>query len=42
MAFKRLQVAQGHWRRLDATEFSLVRAGVRFEDGVEIEPQLLT
>ena len=40
MAFKLLQVAEGHWRRLDATEpVPLVRAGVCFEDGVQIEPQ---
>jgi len=40
MTFKLLQVAEGHWRRLDAAELvSLVRAGVGFEDGVQIEPQ---
>ncbi len=40
MAFKPLQVAEGHWRRLDAAELvPLVRAGVVFEDGVQIEPQ---
>jgi hypothetical protein len=40
MAFKLLQVAKGHWRRLDAAELvPLVRAGVAFEDGVQIEPQ---
>ncbi len=40
MAFKLLHVAQGHWRSLDAAELvPLVRAGVRFEDGVQIEPQ---
>ena len=40
MAFKLLQVAEGHWRRIDAAELvPLVRAGVRFEDGVQIEPQ---
>ena len=40
MAFKLLQVAEGHWRRLDGAELiPLVRAGVRFEDGVQSEPQ---
>jgi putative transposase len=40
MAFKLLQVAEGHWRCLDAAELvPLVRAGVRFEDGVKSEPQ---
>ena len=40
MAFKLLQVAEGHWRRLDSAELvPLVRAGVRFEDGVQSEPQ---
>jgi hypothetical protein len=40
MAFKLLQVAEGHWRRIDAAELvPLVRAGVSFEDGVQIEPQ---
>jgi transposase-like protein len=40
MAFKLLEVAEGHWRRLDAAELvPLVRAGVQFEDGVQIEPQ---
>ena len=40
MAFKLLQVADGHWRRLHAAELvPLVRAGVGFEDGVQIEPQ---
>ena len=40
MAFKLLLVAEGHWRRLDAAELvALVRAGVVFEDGVQIEPQ---
>jgi putative transposase len=38
MAFKLLQVAEGHWRCLDAAELvPLVRAGVRFEDGVQSE-----
>ena len=37
MAFKLLQVAEGHWRCLDAAELvPLVRAGVRFEDGVRV------
>ena len=36
MAFKRLQVADGHWRRLHAAELVLlVRAGICFEDGVD-------
>ena len=40
MAFKLLQVAEGHWRRLDAAELvPLVRARVQFQDGVQIEPQ---
>ena len=40
MAFKLLTVAEGHWRCLDAAELvPLVRAGVAFEDGVQIEPQ---
>jgi transposase-like protein len=40
MAFKLLQVAEGHWRRIDAPELvPLVRAGVGFEDGVRMEPQ---
>jgi transposase-like protein len=40
MAFKLLKVAEGHWRCLDAAELvPLVRAGVAFEDGVQIEPQ---
>ncbi len=40
MAFKLLLVAEGHWRRIDAAELvPLVRAGVRFEDGIQSEPQ---
>ena len=40
MAFKLVQVAEGHWRGLDAAELvPLVRAGVCFEDGVQIELQ---
>ena len=40
MAFKLLQVAQGHWRRLDGAELvPLVRAGVVFTDGTRVEPQ---
>ena len=36
MAFKLLQVAEGHWRSLDGAELvPLVRAGVRFENGVQ-------
>jgi len=40
MAFKLLLVAEGHWRSIDAPELvPLVRAGVTFEDGVQVEPQ---
>ena len=40
MAFKLMQVAEGHWRGIDAAELvPLVRAGVVFEDGVQVEPQ---
>ena len=40
MAFTLLLVAEGHWRRLDAPELvPLVRVGVCFEDGVQLEPQ---
>ena len=40
MAFKLMQVAEGHWRAIDAAELvPLVRAGVLFEDGVRVEPQ---
>jgi putative transposase len=40
MAFKLMQVAEGHWRRIDGAKLvPLVRAGVGFEDGVQIEPQ---
>jgi putative transposase len=40
MAFKLMQVAAGHWRRIDGAELvPLVRAGVGFEDGKKIEPQ---
>ncbi len=40
MAFKLLQAAQGHWRRLDGAELiPLVRAGVVFKDGNQVEPQ---
>ena len=36
MAFKLLHVAEGNWRRLDgAALIPLVRAGVRFENGVQ-------
>jgi hypothetical protein len=36
MAFKLLQVAEGHWRGLDGAELvPLVRAGVRFENGAQ-------
>lgn len=40
MAFKLLEAAAGHWRRLDgATLLPLVRAGVRFVDGLRVERQ---
>ena len=40
MAFKLLEAAQGHWRRRQCrTDRPLVRAGVRFEDGVRVERQ---
>jgi hypothetical protein len=40
MIFKLLHVAEGHWREVDAAELvPLVRAGGRFEDGAQIEPQ---
>jgi len=38
MAFKLLEAAQAHWRRLDGAELiPLVRAGVGFIDGVRVE-----
>ena len=38
MAFKLLEAAQGHWRRLDGAELlPPVRAGVRFADGMRVE-----
>jgi hypothetical protein len=38
MAFKLLEVAQAHWRRLDDAELiPLERAGVRFVEGARIE-----
>lgn len=40
MAFKVLEAAQRHWRRLDGADLiSLVRAGVRFVDDVRVERQ---
>jgi transposase-like protein len=40
MAFKLLQAAQNHWRKLDGAELvPLVRAGVVFKDGARVEPQ---
>jgi hypothetical protein len=40
MAFKLLQAAQGHWRKLDGAELvPLVRVGVVFKDGTRVEPQ---
>ena len=39
MAFKLLDMAQQRWRRLDgANLLPLVRAGVRFVDGVRLDP----
>jgi hypothetical protein len=38
MAFKLLEMAQQRWRRIDAPTFvALVRAGVRFIDGIQEE-----
>jgi hypothetical protein len=38
MAFKLLLMAQQRWRRLNASELMpLVRAGVRFHDGLRVE-----
>ena len=38
MAFKLLEMAQQRWRRLDgADKLPLVRAGVRFVDGIQLE-----
>jgi putative transposase len=38
MAFKLLLMAQERWRKLNGAEFlPLVRAGVRFEDGIRVE-----
>jgi transposase-like protein len=38
MAFKLLEAAQAHWRRLDGAELiPLVRASVRFVDGARVE-----
>ena len=40
MAFKLLEAAQRHWRRLDGPALiPLVRAGVRFVDGVRVVRQ---
>ena len=39
MAFKLLEMAQLRWRHLDGAQLlPLVRAGVKFVDGVEVEP----
>ena len=36
MAYKLLDMAQGRWRRLDGAQLlALVRAGIRFVDGVQ-------
>jgi putative transposase len=38
MAYKLLHMAQARWRRLDgALLLPLVRAGVKFTDGVQVE-----
>ncbi len=38
MAFKLLEMAQKRWRRINGAHvIPLVRAGVRFADGVEVE-----
>ena len=38
MAFKLLEMAQQRWRRLDGAHLlPLVRAGVTFVDGVQVE-----
>lgn len=43
MAFKLLQVAQATWRCLDASDLlPLVRAGVAFQDGVQVEREALS
>jgi transposase-like protein len=40
MAFKLLQAAQGHWRKIDSPALvPLVRAGVVFTDGLRVERQ---
>lgn len=40
MAFKLLEMAEPRWRRLDGAQLlPLVRAGVRFVDGIQIERQ---
>jgi len=38
MAYKLLDMAQAHWRRLNGSALiPLVRAGVEFKDGVRVE-----
>jgi transposase-like protein len=38
MAYKLLEQAQGHWRKLDGAHLlPLVREGVRFRDGIQVE-----
>ena len=40
MAYKLLEMAQARWRRLDGPQYlPLVRAGVRFTNGVQVERQ---
>jgi hypothetical protein len=39
MAFKLLDMVQLRWRHLDGAELlPLVRAGVKFADGVQVDP----
>jgi putative transposase len=40
MAFKLLEMTQLRWRRLDGAQLlPLVRAGVRFVDGVQVDAE---
>jgi hypothetical protein len=39
MAFKLLEMAQLHWRHLDGAQLlPLVREGVKFADGIRVDP----
>lgn len=43
MAFKLLEMSQGRWRRLNGSALlPLVRAGVTFEDGIQVEREINT